>query len=57
MALDPEAERIVLETLGPNVYRQLTMVVPDFYDNNGMAVKCMPIPEERRKYVELQLLN
>lgn len=48
MSLDEETKRIVLEVMGPNVLKQLTTVVPDFFDKDYVLTRLVEKPREEQ---------
>jgi hypothetical protein len=48
MTLDEETKRIVLETMGINVFKQLTTVVPDFFDRDYVITKTVEKPKDQQ---------
>lgn len=48
MSLDEETKKIVLEVMGPNVFKQLTVVESGFFDGKYIVAKLVKKPKEKR---------
>ncbi|MFH1063538.1 MAG: hypothetical protein V1729_00490 [Candidatus Woesearchaeota archaeon] len=59
MAIDEETRKILSEVMGPNVLRQLTTAVPDFFDDKYLITKLVekPLDQQMRGYPLAKLLE